>query len=442
MTKPTTKKLFLLGLCLSLMLLSRLEIFLALTIPLLIGLGAYFLKERKENLPVLKTSGILLAGFLLPLSSFLIYFCQYFSLTESFTFIVGYNPKWGNVAGLYFYKSIAGYILWQKHLISLSIVLAGYLLFFMSLIGLCWGLTLIRKTKGPKSGILLIISSAAYLAYMVHRIASDQLYNIFAGQAVVIILLAVFFIKIAFSSPDDTQRRNALAILVLAGWALLMLIKIPLKATIYNYGLIYGLPGVIGTIAYLTYVIPFKIEKKHHLKWVAQVLICAILIFIYASVSLQSLMWLSLKRTSISQGTNRIWTFDDSISFGAGTHVNNFLKWAEVNIKPNETFVAFPEGALLNFWTQRTITGRHVTFMPAEMATYGEVAMLSSLQNNPPDYIIFTRDDFSIYGSMQIGINYGAGIFDWVNGNYGMVWKTEGRRRLADFGISVYKKRD
>ena len=222
--------------------------------------------------------------------------------------------------------------------------------------------------------------------------------------------------------------------------ALLMLLKIPLNATLYNYGLIYGLPGVLASTAYLTSAVPSHFEQKYQLGWAVRALIGTLLIFVCTMVFLQSLGWIALKSKPLSRGADRLWTFDRPFSFGAGSDVEKFLQWAQSNIKPTETFVALPQGVMLNFLTKRTITGPHTTFMPAELATYSPGAMLSLLSAQPPDYVIFFNKETIAYGHLTSGEDYGAEIFRWVNEHYTAVWRTGAGFESHGFGITVLKK--
>ncbi len=87
---------------------------------------------------------------------------------------------------------------------------------------------------------------------------------------------------------------------------------------------------------------------------------------------------------------------------------------------PDETFVVFPEGVMLNYLSRRLAPTKHISFMPAELALFGgEKSMLAALQKNPPDHVIFVPRNMREYGYRAFVVDYCLEITGWINDNYG-----------------------
>jgi hypothetical protein len=110
-------------------------------------------------------------------------------------------------------------------------------------------------------------------------------------------------------------------------------------------------------------------------------------------------------------------------------------------VKPDETFVVFPEGVMLNYLTRRRNPCPYVNFMPPELIIFGEDRILNSLHKAPPDYVILVDKDTSEYGYRFFGKNYGIKLFSWIQENYTAV-ETIGNEPFSGkgFGIVIAKK--
>lgn len=120
-----------------------------------------------------------------------------------------------------------------------------------------------------------------------------------------------------------------------------------------------------------------------------------------------------------------------------GIALNEAKKYINENISPDETFLMLPQGPVLNFMTNRS-SGNNLFFdiIPPTVETYGEDAIIKSLQKNAPDYIFINNRDSSDWGFPFFGQDYALKIFDYIKQNY----KFE-KEVGNEFKIKIYKKK-
>jgi hypothetical protein len=96
------------------------------------------------------------------------------------------------------------------------------------------------------------------------------------------------------------------------------------------------------------------------------------------------------------------------------------LRWIEENTPAGVTFVALPEGIMLNYLSRRPTTLPQMNFMMTEMIVFGEEGTLAGFQTMPPDYVVLVHKDTSEWGVGPFGRDnrYGRRIVRWVNQNY------------------------
>ena len=85
---------------------------------------------------------------------------------------------------------------------------------------------------------------------------------------------------------------------------------------------------------------------------------------------------------------------------------------------PDETLLALPEGAMLNFQLRRPNPTPHYNFMPPELIMFGEDNIIASLDADPPDVIILIKRSTMEYGFQTIGDGYGEALMRWVSQRY------------------------
>lgn len=429
------------GICLGLMLLSRLEIFIAFLLPAVAVLRVFISRHDSKSLERSTSWNALLLGVAVPFVICLCYFALQLPFLEAVTSIIGYQPKWFEISQLPLYKTLGGYSTWQNNLRSIITSVSLYLVIFLGLKLTAWVFksTHLKATQSSTAVFVLLLN--VVMCYALQKFGIQYLLEIFVGQMLLLISLAVYCIGQIRNTPgNDKMRANAFAVLILCFWGALLLLKIPMRSAPMGYGYFYALPGVLATTFFVLSVVPKYFGSNDQMYRFVKIILASILLFICTVNQLQSLNFLKLKLYPVGQGNNRTWTIESPRLFKIGSDVEQFLVWARQNIRPEETFVTFPQGVMLNFLSGHRISGPHVTFMPVEITAYGEKAMLNSLILDPPDYFLYINHTMTVYGNIIPGQNYGTSILDWVNTHYSPVWMTGTEFGSPGFGIKVLKR--
>ena len=97
------------------------------------------------------------------------------------------------------------------------------------------------------------------------------------------------------------------------------------------------------------------------------------------------------------------------------------LEAIAVKIGSDETFVVVPEGVMLNYLSRRRNPTKYISFMPVELALFGEDAMLAALRKKPPDYVIVVPRNTRELGYRGFGQDYCLKLSNWIDDNYGQI---------------------
>lgn len=96
---------------------------------------------------------------------------------------------------------------------------------------------------------------------------------------------------------------------------------------------------------------------------------------------------------------------------------------------------------MINYLSRRCNPTPHLNFMPPEMQIFGTAAMLSAIQQEPPDFIAVFHRRTREYGVGPWGSDptYGQGLMEWVAGSYQPVWQFGGPERRRGFVVKLLK---
>jgi hypothetical protein len=223
-------------------------------------------------------------------------------------------------------------------------------------------------------------------------------------------------------------------------FALAMLMKIFLKTHVAHYGFALAMPATLVLVKVLLAYIPDAMKSvtdgSKIFKWGA-IGVVAVVIFLHVLIIRDSY---EAKQYEVGTGSDTMITYAPDI-YPYGLAVNRTLSEIERGFAPDATFVAFPEGATLNFLSKRENPSGFLNFIPSEVTMFGEEAMLKALSSAPPDYIFKVHMDTTEYGHRFFGVNYGFMIDGWIRGNYSPVFLA-GYPPLRDnrFGILILKR--
>jgi len=128
-----------------------------------------------------------------------------------------------------------------------------------------------------------------------------------------------------------------------------------------------------------------------------------------------------------------------------GPSFERVLERVEALIPKNATFVAIPEGVMLNYLSRRRNPTPYLSFFPPEMAVWGEDNALAALEARRPDFVLVVERSILEYGGGRYGerAEFGAAIMEWVNENYAPIEAVR-QPPPADksFGVTFMARRD
>jgi hypothetical protein len=217
---------------------------------------------------------------------------------------------------------------------------------------------------------------------------------------------------------DDAQFVRLAMLAVWATFALCLLAKIVLMPRLIHYGFVLAMPATLMAVGVLLDVLPKWLCRNWKGGAVFRLAIAGLVLADVLGFVLMSSANLRHKTSSIAAGPDRIVTYDDLTS-PVGRVVAEFLAEAEATFPPDATFVALPEGIMLNYLSRRRNPTAYVNVMPPEVCMVGETRIVEALAADRPDYVVLVSKDMTEYGVGSFGCpEYGERIMDWVRQHY------------------------
>lgn len=143
----------------------------------------------------------------------------------------------------------------------------------------------------------------------------------------------------------------------------------------------------------------------------------------------QYLRVLEFKNYPLQAKYGKIYTTE---MFGAPT--NELIKYIQSNIKQTDEIIILPEGAMINFLTNRKTDNYYNSLIPLYVETFGEAKLIEHFKKEQPDYIIFNNWNSKDYYFKYICSDYAVAFCNYVAKNY-IQEKTIGN----DFRYLIFK---
>lgn len=252
--------------------------------------------------------------------------------------------------------------------------------------------------------------------------------------------LPLFVILVALSQvkalrQGEADGRRARAVIALCVFAFAMLLKMLLRARVYNYGFALALPATLVWVAALVGWWPRALRAG------GGALRAGALAVVVVGVIAQ----VNVTGRFLDRKTEIVGSDGDAFRADArGRLVNEALAALATMAAPGATLAVLPEGVMLNYLARRANPTPYVTFMPLELLIFGEDKVVASFDRAPPDWVILVHKDTSEYGFPLFGIDYGVRLGGWVRERYEPV-RRFGQQPLVPgtvFGIQLMWRRD
>ncbi len=256
--------------------------------------------------------------------------------------------------------------------------------------------------------------------------------------AVAIILLFLAYRR----SPSGEQKHNYEGLLLLSVFSLFLLAKIILRCGLSGYGFYLSLPAGVVMVVMLTYLIPTWLEEEGRDGNSFRIIALVFLLLFTLHYLKVCYPYYERKEYIIGSGGDKIVTYKAGYDV-RGPLVRQTIEWILGNLKPDETFVALPEGVMLNYLTRHASPQRCMDFMTPWLLTFGEENIVKNFTIHSPDYILLIHKNTSDYGVGFFGADprNGKKIMKWVRENYHPI-ALFGSEPLVNnkFGIKIMKK--
>jgi hypothetical protein len=297
------------------------------------------------------------------------------------------------------------------------------------LLALWFSLPHFRQFEGAPRGFALLagLTSAVHLKQFARP-----------WPLILVGLLLLIAFRLHKNWKQGRQLANQVFTLCAIVFALLLLMKMVLNARIGHYGFGLAMPAAVILVAALSGTVSQWISTKGGNGLVfrrAFLTIWLIIVVLHLGVST---VRLSRKTVRVAKGP------DTFLADARGHVINEVLDRAQQEIAPDQTLAVLPDGEMLNYLARRTNPSRFGNFIPATVVLFGEEAMLENLQSATPDFVALVHKDTSEYGPRFFGRDYALRIHRWITENYKPI-HLAGMQPFQDdtqFGVLLLRHRE
>lgn len=268
----------------------------------------------------------------------------------------------------------------------------------------------------------------------------------FLSRSLPVVVAAVFVVLFVsyFKASTVEEGQRILPPLLLASLSFCLLGKMILNCSISSYGVFLALPSAVLLVVVLVWYFPEWLDKKgRNGKSFRTAALIVLALLSMRCVYVSYVLIYGQKGWNFGKGADRIVTFNPSMDPRVSVTAEA-VDWLSSHLRDDETFVALPEGIMLNYLLRRKTLSRYTNFMMPEIMAFGEGNILNDLMKYPPDYVVVVHKDTSEFGVDFFGKDsrYGKSIKTWVKTNYYQV-RLFGNEPLVDerFGIKIMKSR-
>jgi hypothetical protein len=120
----------------------------------------------------------------------------------------------------------------------------------------------------------------------------------------------------------------------------------------------------------------------------------------------------ALKTHALGAGGDLLWVG------GRGRLMAEALAQIEGSLPHGATLLVLPEGVMLNYLARRRNPTPFPSFMPPEVEIFGEPAIVSALEFDPPDLIVLIDRNLREYGIRRWGVDHSAVLRNWIARRY------------------------
>lgn len=427
------------GFCFGLVLLTKPEIAIALTVAALAGFAAaWWIAQTHDS--TARTPVLFLAGSLVAPLAFAIYFHMFagMRLTDALRAVGGgWIPAFAtSIPRNAFYARVTGFDHPARHAAQALVTFAGFVLVVAAAVALS-SIPAARRWQR----MLLVVPQTVFLLIVAYAVPHFEVSRAFPLIAACGALAAAASVRRIYLSSQAGAPQ--ISLLMWSVFSVAMLAKMLLNAQIYHYGFYLALPAATVTVVVLLWTVPHLVAVvtggavARRTRWL---LAGAIAVSIAPHLALTE-TWFRTRTVPVGAEGDRF------LASGGlqwqGEAVRDAIGWIEQHTPPDATVAVVPEGIMINYLTRRSTPVRFVNYMPPEVMAFGETAIVDALDAHPPDYILLVDRDTSEYGYGFFGsdVRYGRATMSWIEARYEPIAHVSHAASRSGRAIAILKRR-
>lgn len=283
----------------------------------------------------------------------------------------------------------------------------------------------VRAWRHPAlAGTLLAALVAGSLVAASDRLPWLELARALPATSLAAVLVAGRAVFRRGADPDTRLRQ--LSVLLVSVFATLLIAKLGLAARFHHYGFVLAMPATLLLVAAGTHGLPAALRARGGGGDAARLVCAGVAAAACAALLGYSQHFYAGKRLEIGRGADAILAEVPDVS-PRPRRIADTLAFLEGRMQPGDTLVVLPEGIAINYWLRKRNPTPFTLFVPTEIRTFGEAAMLAALEATPPDFVVLAHRLSGEFGVGPFGRDprNGLRLRQWVDANY---------REIARFG--------
>lgn len=402
------------GLGTGLVLLTKPEVFLALTLAQAAALALFW---RGKHKPVLLARSVLVmaGGAVLAPAAFFLYFMQQENFPQSLRSVLW---AWTAVltdgsANNNFYRWCLGLNAPAFHIKLILVETAG----FAAIVGVY--AALFRRKLDGWEGKALFVLAAISAVYLSHSFRWGQ-----CGYCLPSLCLASLFLLVW--QARKKERRQVQPFLLLWGvFSLALLAKLGVFPRVWHYGFVLAMPAFLDGVYLLLWQLPALLENCGGRAGYFRAVVSLGLLTGCVELRLDSQYIYDQRTALVGHGADRMLVFKPAFR-PSGLTLGRVADWIETNTPPHCTLAVLPDGAMLNYLSRRTNPTGYLRWNPTEETVFGQDNMNRAFIRAQPDFIILIQLDADEYGIKPFGQDprNGLELKQWIETHYRTVYKT------------------
>lgn len=282
----------------------------------------------------------------------------------------------------------------------------------------------LARVQAATSGLTrAIMLGAALGAAILVSLVLRPLAWLWIGRALPfgVLLLIGGSLPVIMCGPDRGSGRyaRARARTILGVFALLLLLKLGIRARFDHYGFALAAPAVLLCVGGLSRSLPVVLRHRFGRVPGARALGRGLVMYVIGMSAATSLILYQARDFAVGAGGDRMYILSPLRDPRSATFAET-LGYLEQRTESSGTLQVVPEGALLNFLLRARPPADFASLMPLEVEVLGPERLADRLRDTAPRVVVLMAEPMGSYGlaSFPPGDAIYAPLMEWIEGSY------------------------